>query len=119
MKDEKLAKSIIDLKDALDFYYKNPKDKNHFAALSKSYEVCFEYCWKYFKREADLAGFEIYSPRDSIKAAAQMSLIVDVELWAEFLNLRNLSVHDYLGTANKNFLQLLPRYIEEIGKLGL
>jgi len=37
----------------------------------------------------------VFSPRDAIRTAAQLGLINDVELWFDFLDVRNNSSHIY------------------------
>ena len=117
MSDEKLRDAVALLAKALEVQRAQPKDGLAFAALAKSYEVAFEYAWKGFKREADAAGMEVYSPRDAIKAAAQLELIKDLETWNRFLNVRNLSVHDYIGISDQSFAQTAGELIEELGQI--
>lgn len=83
----------------------------------RQFESTFEYVWKYFKREADQAGLEIYSPRDALKSAAQLRLIEDLELWNQFLNARNLSVHDYVGMDQAATLDLVRQFGDEVERL--
>ena len=73
--------------------------------------------WKYFKREADQAGLETYSPRDALKSAAQLQIIHDLELWNQFLNARNLSVHDYVGMDDATILGLVQQFRCEVKRL--
>lgn len=110
MDDVKLGEAVSLLSKSLKALRQDPDDKVIFAAVSKTYEVAFEYIWKYFKRRADQAGMEIYSPRDALKAAAQLGLIDDLELWNNFLNARNLSVHDYIGIENEAFLPIIEKF---------
>ena len=106
MKDEKLKSALELLAAAIVEAKQKPKDRLRFAALAKTFEVAFEYGWKLLKRAADQAGLEVYSPRDAIKAGAQLGLIADIEVWNQFLNARNLSVHDYIGVDNFALLPL-------------
>ena len=103
---------------ALQRWQKSKNDAILLAALTKTYETVFEYTWKIFKIAADEAGQEVYSPRDSIKAAAQLKLIDSPELWNEFLNARNLSVHDYLGVSDIDFEKTLKQFDAALNKLG-
>ena len=89
------------------------------AALAKTFESTFEYTWKRFKREADAAGLEAYSPRESLKAAAQLGLIKDLEQWNRFLNARNLSVHDYVGMDDKDMFEVVREFMAEVRGLIL
>lgn len=63
------------------------------------------------------AGLEIPSPRDAIKQAAALGLIDDVALWLEFLRVRNLVVHDYLGVPQNEYIKTTKRFFAEGKKL--
>lgn len=114
MKDQKLLDSLELFKQATEKLQKHTNDPLCFAAAAKTFEVSFEYAWKALKREADLAGLETYSPRDAIKAGAQLKLINDVELWNRFINSRNLSVHDYVGISDQDFRQVMALFLKEV-----
>lgn len=112
MNDQKLTESLELLAETFRELESEPKSRVLKAALSKAYEVSFEYAWKAFKKKADQSGLEVYSPRDAIKAAVQLNLIDDLELWEKFLNVRNLSVHDYIGATEKEFLNTAQEFLK-------
>jgi hypothetical protein len=58
-KTQKLKKSISDLEYALTFKDRN-KDPFFFGGISKAFEVCLDYSWKYFKYCAEVEGLEPY-----------------------------------------------------------
>lgn len=118
MNDKKLAQSLKLLHKTLKAAKVSPKDEVIFAATSKAFEVAFEYAWKTLKREADLAGYETYNPRDAIRAAAQLGLVKDPELWYRFLNARNLSIHDYIGLEDKDYLSIMTLFAAEIERIN-
>lgn len=115
--DDKLEQSIENLDLALREMKKidNPVVMN--ASVSKCFEVALEYAWKYFKRHAEDDGLEVYSPKDAVRAAAASGLIDDPELWIKFINNRNLSVHDYLGIEDKEYLASIKEFLAECKRL--
>lgn len=117
MRDNKLVESSELFSQALAALRKAPTDRLAFAGASKCFEVAFEYAWKWFKRQADDAGFEVYGPRDSMKAAAQLGLIQDIQRWESFLHARNLSVHDYLGISDAEFLEAMSDFDRALAEL--
>ena len=117
MDDRKLRQSVELLDAARAAFDEDPSDALRAAALSKAFEVTFEYAWKSFKRHADEAGLEVYSPRDCIKAAARLGIIDSPEQWNEFLNARNLSVHDYVGMDDERFATLVNEFAEAARRL--
>lgn len=117
MNDDRLTGAFALLNAALAECDTEPDNGLRQAALAKAFESTFEYVWKYFKREADQAGLETYSPRDALKSAAQLRLIDDLELWNQFLNARNLSVHDYIGMDQATTLNLVRQFRDRVQKL--
>lgn len=117
MTDAKLKQSFDLLEAALDECRAEPGHALKAAALAKAFETTFEHAWKGFKREAGQAGLEAYSPRDAIKSAAQLGIIEELEDWNQFLNARNLSVHDYVGMDDADMLALVGRFRDEVRRL--
>lgn len=113
----KLEDSIELLNTALSEAKKDPSNKVIFAGVVKCFEVTFEYVWKAFKQEANAAGYEAYNPRDSIKAAAEMGIINDFEVWKKLLNARNLTVHDYIGVSDESLPGIIKEFQKELRKI--
>ena len=65
------------------------------AGLIQFFEVGFELAWKVMKDYLVAEGYEVKSPRETIKQAFQYGLIDDGTLWLEVLEKRNLSAHTY------------------------
>lgn len=117
MNDAKLSQAFELLEAALQELESEPENRLRLAALAKAFESTFEYVWKAFKRQADEAGLETYSPRDALKAAAQLGTIADLDHWNRFLNARNLSVHDYIGMDDGDTVSLVQEFTDEVRKL--
>jgi nucleotidyltransferase substrate binding protein (TIGR01987 family) len=115
--NKKLVDSIAALEHALSFEKKAHDDPFYFAGITKSFETCLEYAWKYMKRRAQEEGLDIYSPKEAIKAAGRMELIDDVEMWLDFLEDRNLSVHDYLGVEDSDYLETIHKFFRAVKTL--
>ena len=65
------------------------------AGLIQFFEVTFELAWKVMKDFLTAEGYEVKSPRASIKTAFEYGLIQDGTLWLEALEKRNLASHTY------------------------
>jgi nucleotidyltransferase substrate binding protein (TIGR01987 family) len=113
----KLHESIKELEHALSFIDKAQKDQFYFGGIAKSFEVCLEYAWKYMKKSAEDQGLEVFSPKDAIKMAGRLKLIDNVERWLDFLDDRNIAVHDYLGMSNEDYLKTIQDFSIEVKKL--
>ena len=115
--DSKLKASIDALEHALTFTKKIEEDGFYYSGITKCYETCLEYAWKFFKKRATDEGLEIYSPKDAIRCAGQLKLIDDVQKWLDFLEDRNLAVHDYLGVSRDDYLKTMRNFLTEVKKL--
>lgn len=115
--DKRLEQAILNLQTALKELdgASSPVVAN--AAVSKCFEVALEYAWKFFKRQAEDSGVEVFSPKDAVRAAAASRLVDDPELWIRFINNRNLSVHDYLGVDDKEYLNAVREFLAECNRL--
>lgn len=105
-----LTKALARLKEALDF----PKTAMNKDASIQRFEFSFELCWKLMQGIAQEKGLvEILTPRDSIRTAAQLKLINNVELWFDFLKDRNLSSHLYDEGVSLNIYEDIKKFLPE------
>ncbi|MBI2083764.1 MAG: nucleotidyltransferase substrate binding protein [Deltaproteobacteria bacterium] len=116
-KQDKLKDAIQKLEHALSFLKETKKDSLYASAISKSFEVCLEYAWKDLKRRIIEEGIEVYSPKEVIKQAGRLGMIDDVEKWLDFLEDRNLAVHDYLGISDEEYLKTIQDFLPEVKKI--
>ena len=115
----KLKDAIKKLKHALTFEKKISKDVFYLDGIAKSFEICLEYAWKHFELIATTHGLEVFSPREAIKAAGQVGLIDNVQIWLEFLEDRNYAVHDYMGLSDKDYLETIKSFYVEVTRLKI
>ena len=89
---ENFEKSFLLLKSGLKIENPSLVEK---AGVIQFFETTFELSWKLMKDYLEYLGYDIKSPRDSIKTAFQIELIRDGSSWLEALMDRNLTVHTY------------------------
>ena len=65
------------------------------AGLVQTYEFTFELAWNTMKDRLTFEGFDVKSPRETIKKAFTVGLIPDADQWLEALQTRNLFTHTY------------------------
>jgi nucleotidyltransferase substrate binding protein (TIGR01987 family) len=85
------------------------KDK---TATVQAFEFCYELSWKLMKRVLESRGFEIGAPKDAIRKAALDHLIDDPEVWFDFQEKRNLTVHSY----DRENLELIVSIFDSFSK---
>ncbi len=115
--DDKLKQSIKALEHALTFAGKADKDDFYLAGIAKCFEICLEYAWKYLKQRVIAEGLDAYSPKEAIKLAGRLRIIDNVEGWLNYLEDRNLAVHDYLGVSDEEYLKTIQEFLQDVKKL--
>ncbi len=76
---------------------KENKDELEKMALIKAFEFTFELGWKTLKDYLHDVGFEVASPKETIRQAFQSQYISDGSVWMEAIEKRNESSHAYEG----------------------
>lgn len=114
---EKFRQSVAELEHALTFLAEAKKDSFYFRGIAKCFELSVEYAWKYIQRRVIQEGIEVFSPKEAVKAAGRLNLVDDVEAWLDFIENRNLAVHDYLGPSEDEFMKSIQAYRVEAKKL--
>ncbi len=78
-----------------EFIEKGELNKFELQGLIQCFEYNFELGWKTMKDYLENEGYTLSTPRETIKTAFSVNLIVDGALWLEALEKRNLMSHTY------------------------
>jgi nucleotidyltransferase substrate binding protein (TIGR01987 family) len=65
------------------------------AGLIQFFEVAFELSWKVLKDYLVSEGYQVKTPRETLKKAFEIEIITDGHTWMEALQDRNLTTHTY------------------------
>mgnify|MGYP006292857371 CR=1 FL=1 len=65
------------------------------GGMIQFFEMAFELSWKMLKDYLEAEGFQVQSPRETIKTAFQQGFITQGHDWIDALEDRNLTVHTY------------------------
>ncbi|MFD1677944.1 nucleotidyltransferase substrate binding protein [Alicyclobacillus fodiniaquatilis] len=88
------------------------------AGLIQLFEVTFELAWKVLKDYLEAEGYNVKSPRETIKTAFQAGIIEEGHIWIDALSSRNLTTHTYdEATAEKLVQDIGEIYFPELRKL--
>lgn len=85
-------KSFAQLEGALGILKPSETER---AGLIQFFELTFELAWKTLKDYLEAQGFQVNSPRETLKQAYQAQVIGRGEIWIEALDDRNLTAHTY------------------------
>jgi len=78
-----------------EFIEKGELNKFEVQGLIQCFEYTFELAWKTMKDYLEQEGFDVKTPRSTIKTAFQIQLIEDGHTWIDALEKRNLMAHTY------------------------
>ena len=87
------------------------------AGTIQYFEFTYELAWKTLKRVLKNRGKDLNSPKPIFREAALEGLIESPELWFEFLEDRNETVHTYNKTVANNIFKDLHLFDKEMLKL--
>jgi nucleotidyltransferase substrate binding protein (TIGR01987 family) len=113
---EQLSKAVATLVEALGM---EPTQINKDGTIQR-FEYTFELCWKTMQSAAKSSGLlDVNSPRESIRVAAQLNLIENVEIWLDFLDARNQASHVYDQATADSVYEAAKKFLPEVEKLVL
>ena len=88
-------KAFKRLSRAIEVVKATPDDDLLQSGLIQTYEYTFELAWKTLKDYLTLEGFEVRSPRETIRQGFQSGYIMNGEDWLQALADRNLTTYIY------------------------
>lgn len=102
----------------LDKYAKGPIDTElEQAGIIQFFEMTFELAWKVLKDYLEAEGYQVKSPRETVKQVFQIGLIDNGHVWIDALADRNLTTHTYDEELAKKMTQdIIGTYLPELKK---
>ena len=97
-----------------ELFRKNDKTEQERAGIIQAFEYCFELSWKMMKRLLEERGRIANSPRETFRMAALEGFIPDPEIWFEFLQKRNITVHSYNEAEVEKIISICPVFSNQV-----
>jgi len=113
---ENFEKAFSRLQSALKVTEEHPNDELFQAGLIQTYEFTFELAWKTLKDYLEAEGFDVPSPRKTIRQAFQAGYLKDGEDWLKALDDRNRTAHAYGESLAKQVIADIRNKYEPIIK---
>ncbi len=92
-KFENFERAFLRLKEVIDRI--NTLTLLEKEGVVQRFEYVFELAWKVMKAYLEEQGFEVKSPKNTMRVAFQVGLIDDGDIWMKALQIRNLTSHTY------------------------
>lgn len=84
------------------------------AGAIQAFEYCFELTWKTMRKLLFERGKTANSPKETFRMAALEGFIDDPEVWFDFLQKRNLTVHTYEEDDAEKVISALPTFSTQV-----
>lgn len=121
MKSDKLEKSLMNLKKAIDRFaeaLQEPESSIVMDATIQRFEFTYELMWKTLKTFLeDIHGIRAVSPRLVFKEAYALSIIEQEDIFLEMIQSRNLLSHTYNEKQAEQIYKKGPLYLSAIKDL--
>lgn len=109
--------SLLDAYDQFHSAIKIAKSDLEKAGTIQYFEFTYELAWKTLKRILKERGKDLNSPRPIFREAALEKLIDDPEIWFDFIDDRNETVHTYNKSIANSIFNDLHLFDNEMSKL--
>ncbi len=110
---------ILKARDVFERCRTNLKTEQDKMGATQAFEFCFELCWKMMKRVLETRGLTVGSPKDTFRKAVHEELIANPEIWFDFQEMRNLTVHTYNKESLEEVIAIFETFSKEMDKFIL
>lgn len=105
--------SLVRVLSLLETFLPQAKSDLEKAGVIQHFEMAYELIWKIMKKVLAQRGIEVMSPRETFRLAGLEKLIEKSEVWFDFIQKRNITVHIYDQHYAEEVLKFLPIFIKE------
>ncbi|MCE8163113.1 MAG: nucleotidyltransferase substrate binding protein [Candidatus Moeniiplasma glomeromycotorum] len=104
---------LLSARDFLKKALKEAETELEIAGAVKAFEVCHELAWKTCQKVLKLRYIDAFSPKETFRLAGLEGLIPDAEVWYEYSEKRNITVHTYSEDILETIYPALPQFLKD------
>jgi len=108
---------LINARNFLKKALKEAENELEIAGAIKAFEVCHELAWNFCQKVLKLRYIDVFSPKETFRAAELEGLIQDAEVWFEYSEKRNITVHTYSEHILETIYPILPQFLKNFDQL--
>ena len=105
---------LIKAQQIFEKFRQGMEDDRDKAGAIQAFEFCYELSWKMMKRLLEVRGKIGNSPREVFRMAGLEGFIKDPEIWFNFLQKRNITVHTYEEKEAQEVISVFSDFSNEI-----
>src|SRR4051812_41297904 len=84
------------------------------AGTIQAFEVSYELAYKNCKKILSLRGTHIYTAKEVFRIAGLEGFIPDTEPWFDYVDKRNITVHEYYEKIMEEVYPILPQFLKSL-----
>ena len=108
---------LLNMKKLLEKVLAEAKDEIDEMGAVQAFEVSYELAWHICQKVLSYQGYPTRFPRETFRLAAELGLIKDPEVWFDFMDKRNTTVHTYDIGILEEIYSVLPKFTKELNSL--
>jgi len=105
---------LITARDFLQKALQEAKTELEIAGTIQAFEVCYELAYKTCRKILSLRGTHVYTSKEVFRIAGLEGLIPDAEPWFDYVEKRNITVHEYYKKIMKEVYPILPQFLKNL-----
>jgi len=105
---------LITARDFLQKALQEAKTELEIAGTIQAFEICYELAYKTCRKILSLRGAHVYTSKEVFRIAGLEGLIPDAEPWFEYVEKRNITVHEYYKKIMEEVYPILPQFLKNL-----
>ena len=105
---------LITARDFLQKALQEAKTELEIAGTIQAFEVCYELAYKTCRKILSLRGTHVYTSKEVFRIAGLEGLIPDAEPWFDYVEKRNITVHEYYEKMMEEVYPILPQFLKNL-----
>ena len=105
---------LISTRDFLHEALHEAESKLEIAGTIQAFEVSYELAYKTCRKILSLRGTHVYTAKEVFRIAGLEGLILDVEPWFDYVDKRNITVHEYYEKIMEEVYPILPQFLKNL-----
>ncbi|MCE8159082.1 MAG: nucleotidyltransferase substrate binding protein [Candidatus Moeniiplasma glomeromycotorum] len=108
---------LISARNFLQKALQEAKTELEIAGAIQAFEVCYELAWKTCRKILSLRGTHVYTSKEVFRIAGLEGLIPNAETWFDYVEKRNITVHEYYEKIMGEVYPILPHFLKNLDLL--
>ena len=105
---------LISARNFLQKALQEAKTELEIAGAIQAFEVCYELTWKTCRKILSLRGTHVYTSKEVFRIAGLEGLIPNAEPWFDYVEKRNITVHEYYEKIMEEVYPILPQFLKNL-----